>query len=183
MNVNISALNEALEYINLNAGTENCNDFIIHVYTWDNAVRFREMKLNLTTRLRKNHSNRDKDFHLSIEKRYEANENIKAIQLYQHLTMPEFEWRRKLKARVTQNTNIAPACEYHTVNISCASLTIKDIKTIILKIFKFIYSDDNFRELYVTMLDWDQHEEISFNPSKMFGSETGSMNKPEFCLN
>ena len=183
MNVNISALNEALEYINLNAGTENCNDFIIHVYTRDNAVRFREMKLNLTTRLRRNQSNRDKDFHLSIERRYEENENLKAIQLYQYLTMPGLEWRRKLKARVTQSTNIAPACEYHTVNISCASLTIKDIKTILLKIFQFIYSDDKFRELYVKMLNWDQHEEMSLKPSITLNSKIGSFNKSEFCLN
>ena len=186
MKVNISALNEALDYINLHAGTENCKDFIIHVYTKDHVVKGREMKLNITSRLRKNPTKRDKVFHLSMERRYEENENIKAMQLYQHLTMPEDDWRRKLEACVTQSVNIAPACEYHKVNISCPCLTIEDIKTIILKIFKFIYSDDKFRELYVKVLkvlNWDQHKEISFYPSRIYFSETGSMNKPEFCLN
>lgn len=183
MNVNISALNEALDFINENSETEYCKDFIIHVNTKDKARRGREMKLDISTSCCKNNTNKDREFHLTIERRYEENENIKATQLYQHLTIPGDEWRRNFKAKITHTHKVAHRCEYNIVNVSCQSVTMKDIKKVILKILRFIYSDDKFRELSVAMLDWDEHKERRFKPSSRWNSEIGSITKPEFCLN
>lgn len=182
MNVNISALTEALDFINENSNTENCKDFFIHVYTRDKAVRSCEMDLNITTRFRKNCC-LDKEFYLNIERRYKENENINALQLYQHLTMPADEWRRQIKAKVTQSNNVAPRCEYSTVSVICQLVTIKEIKQVIYKIFKFIYSDDKFRELYVKILDWNLQEELSFRPSLSFKGDNDIIMLKELSMN
>lgn len=183
MNVNISALTKALDFINENSNTENCKDFFIHVYTRDKAVRGREMDLNITTRFRKTGCYLDKVFYLHIERRYKENENINALQLYQYLTMPNDKWRREIKAKVTHSNNIAPRCEYSTVNVICQFVTIKEIKQVIYKIFKFIYSDDKFRELYVKILDWNLQEELSFRPSLSFKGDNDIIMLKELSMN
>ena len=183
MNVNISALTEALDFINENSDSEICKDFIIHLYTRDKAVRGREMDLNITTRFRKTENCLEKGFYLKIERRYKENENINALKLYQHLTMPTDEWRREIKAKVTHSNKIAPRCEYSTVNVICQFVTIKEIKQVIFKIFKFIYSDDNFRELYVKMLDWNLQEEISFRPSLSYNADNDIFKLKELSMN
>lgn len=181
MNVNISAVNNALNFIDSNYKDNEFVNIDMTVNTKEKSRRKREFLIEISLKNNKNSSERT--YKLIIERRFKENEKLSADLLYQNLTIPGQEWRKKLKVRVSITNHVSNCIEYSVIQTSCNCGNIDEIRFVLLKIFKIIYSDDNLKTFYVSVRDWREEKVICFDPFSVFEALDSGIGMPEFSLN
>lgn len=182
MNVNVSALNRAFEFIHSKYQVGDDADITLDLFGKENKDFLLELKLQITLSSAWNYKE-EKVFMLTLERRYDGNEKEHAVQLYHYLTKPVSDWRKIQPARVILIDDVSKYANYSIVKISCSSLSIEWIKNLVMEVLKFIYADDNLRKLYVNLTDLDRKIKKRFSPSKEYHLLKDGIASPRFSLN
>lgn len=182
MNVNLSAVTNALNFIDSNYSTEDDAEISLEVFVKKQGYDYREMSIQLSL-LSAWNINEYKEFIISIEKRYEKECKSQADLLYHFLTDTNNNWRDSHPGRVRLINDKTKYSDYSLVKISCTKITMDGIKDVIMEVFKFIYSDDKMRRLHVKLTDLDRKLKKRFIPSRKFKPIQDNIDTPTFSLN
>ena len=182
MNVNLSAITNALNFIDTNYSTVDDAEISLELYVKRQGYECREMSIQISL-LSAWNINEYKEFILSIEKRYDKECKSQANLLYHFLTDTNNNWRDTYPGRVRLINDKTKYSDYSLVKISCTKITMEGIKEVIMEVFKFIYADDKLRKLYVRLTDLDRKLKKRFTASQKYHPVKDGIAESRFSLN